>query len=257
MRTQEAAEEQLLHAGEDDANASPPRDDLIRMVPKIELREEGGRPVLFGHFAVFNEWTEIDSWEGKFMERIAPGAFRKTFKENRDYIQVLFNHGFDPQIGDKPLGLPEILREDAVGAYAETPLADTSYNRDIAELTRAKALRGQSFRFRVVKEAWDHDEEGGKLPERTIKEVRLFEFGPVTFPAYQATTIGVRSRESFALWQGLSEAQRDEIERMLRQSATLERTLAKAGTEPREALGIRTALIRSKIRFELKRRKLA
>jgi hypothetical protein len=36
------------------------------------------------------------------------------------------------------------------------------------------------------------------LPERTIKELRLFEFGPVTFPAYQSATAGVRSSEADA-----------------------------------------------------------
>src|SRR6266498_1188698 len=29
---------------------------------------------LFGHFSTFNDWYQIDSfWEGKFLERIAPG----------------------------------------------------------------------------------------------------------------------------------------------------------------------------------------
>jgi hypothetical protein len=50
------------------------------------------------------------------MERVSPGAFRKTFTENRDRIKVLFQHGHDAQIGDKPLGQIIDLREDTVGA---------------------------------------------------------------------------------------------------------------------------------------------
>jgi phage head maturation protease len=31
------------------------------------------------------------------------------------------------------------------------------------------------------------------LPERTITEAKVMEFGPVTFPAYEGATAGVRS----------------------------------------------------------------
>src|SRR3990167_4485666 len=48
----------------------PPRDNLVRSVmPGVELRaEDDAKPTLFGHFAVFDQWTEIDSaFEGHFM----------------------------------------------------------------------------------------------------------------------------------------------------------------------------------------------
>ena len=45
-----------------------------------------------------------------------------------------------------------------------------------------------SFRFEVMDEEWNDDKT-----ERTIKELKLYEYGPVTFPAYQATTVGIRS----------------------------------------------------------------
>lgn len=189
-----------------------PRDDLVRALsPGFELRAEddGGMPTLFGHFAVFNRWTEIDSlWEGNFLERIARGAFRKTFRENRSAIKPLFQHGTDPQIGDKPLGPAKVLREDQDGAYYEVPLLDTSYNRDLVPGLEA-GLYGASFRFRVVKEEIDDspdpsDENPRGLPERTIKELRLYEFGPVTFPAYEDATAAVRSLTDEYLWDRLS-----------------------------------------------------
>jgi phage head maturation protease len=31
------------------------------------------------------------------------------------------------------------------------------------------------------------------LPERTITEARVFEFGPVTYPAYAGASAGIRS----------------------------------------------------------------
>lgn len=180
-----------------------PRENLFRAAhPAIEVRADSGdgdgMPTLVGHFAVFNRWTEINSWfEGNFLERLAPGAFRKTFRENRDRIKVLFQHGADPQIGDKPLGTIDELREDDTGGYYEVPLFDTSYNRDLVPGLEAGAY-GASFRFQVMRE--ELDEEPGEsddnpkgLPERTIKEVRLYEFGPVTFPAYAEATAGLRS----------------------------------------------------------------
>jgi hypothetical protein len=183
-----------------------PRDDLIRMVDlpasKIEFRADEGPTLgtLTGYMAVFNQWTEIHSWEGRFRERIAPGAFKKTLSENGDRVKILFNHGFDPSVGDKPLGKPRTLKEDTRGLYVEVPLDDTSYNRDLVASLRSGALDGMSFRFSVAREEWEKEDED--LPERTIKEVaRLFEGGPVTFPAYEATTAGVRARDAYQAWR--------------------------------------------------------
>lgn len=190
----------------------PPRDDLFRAVyPGIEFRAEtGGPPHLAGHFAVFNQWTEINSlFEGNFLERVAPGAFRKTFKENRGSMRVLFQHGRDPQIGDKPLGPIESLEEDEQGARYDVPLLDTSYNRDLIPGLE-KGLYGASFRFRVLKEqfvnepgASDYNPTG--LPERTIQEASVSEFGPVTFPAYEGATAGIRSLTDEFVFQAFSQ----------------------------------------------------
>lgn len=186
-----------------------PRDDLIRMIdlPAAELRferadgEDGVLGTLEGYAAVFNVDTVIDSWEGKFIERIAPGAFRKTLAERGDRVKVLFNHGFDPSIGDKPLGKPETLREDKTGLKVRVPLDDTSYNRDLVASLRSGALDGQSFRFSVRREEWQDAEDDKALPVRTLREVVLYEFGPVTFPAYEATTAGVRARQAYEAWR--------------------------------------------------------
>ena len=181
--------------------ANPPRENLVRgILPGMELRDaEGdGMPTMVGHFAVFNEWTRIDSaWEGTFLERINPSAFDKTFAENRGSMRVLFQHGKDPQIGDKPLGVIQNLGADERGAFYEVPLFDTGYNRELLPGLQAGAY-GASFRFKVVREDFarqpeesDYNPDG--LPERTITEAKVMEFGPVTFPAYEGATAGIRS----------------------------------------------------------------
>ncbi len=181
-----------------------PTDNLVRALidtEAVHLRADGegdGR-TLFGHFAVFNRWTEIDSyWEGRFLEQITPGAFTRTIDENLSRIKVLYDHGYDPQIGNKPLGPIQKLTEDNTGAYYEVPLIETDYNDRFILPAASNGLLGASFRFRVTEETWVEPKKASKhnpdkLPERTISDVDLYEFGPVTFPAYAEATAGVRS----------------------------------------------------------------
>ena len=183
------------------ASMPPPRENLIRALPQgVELRQDAGStmPTLTGHFAVWDQWTEINSvFEGRFLERFAPTSMNKTLSEGRDQMRVLFQHGQDPQVGDKVLGPIARLEPDASGAAYEVPLLDTSYNRDLIPGLQA-GLYGASFRFQVLAEDFvrkpkpsDYNPDG--LPERTITEARVREFGPVTFPAYAGATAGLRS----------------------------------------------------------------
>lgn len=180
--------------------------DLVRAVPPgltMALRAEGDATeddgnTLVVRFSKFDVWYEIDSfWEGQFLERTIAGAFKRTIKNNGDQVKCLYDHGYDPQIGNKVLGAIESLSEESDGPVGEVPLFDTSYNRDLIPGLRA-GVYGSSFRFRVIRDEWndepgesEHNPKG--LPERTIKEVRLFEFGPVTFPANPDSTAGMRS----------------------------------------------------------------
>jgi HK97 family phage prohead protease len=180
----------------------PPRDNLVRAMPGgFELRastEPDGMPTLFGHFIRWGEWAEIDSiFEGRFLERFERGALTKTFNENRASMRVTFQHGRDPHLGDKVLGPIDELEEDSVGARYAVPLFDTAYNREILPGLEA-GVYGASFRFRSMREEFedkpgvsDFNPEG--IPQRTVKEAMVPEFGPVTFPAYAGSTAGVRS----------------------------------------------------------------
>jgi Predicted phage phi-C31 gp36 major capsid-like protein len=179
----------------------PPRENLVRAIAPgtgYEVRDAGaGQPVLAGHFAVFDEWTEVNSmWEGHFLERNAKGAFEKTIKSNRDRMKVTLNHGSDPDLGDKVLGTIDELGEDDRGVAYEVGLFP-SVPPLVMEGLRA-GVYGSSYRFRVLREEWveepgvsDHNPQG--LPERTVKEAEVGEFGPVTFPQYEGATAGVRS----------------------------------------------------------------
>lgn len=239
-----------------------PKDNLIRMVVRApELRQEDGDEgrTLVGYASVFNAPAEIWSWEGRFLETFLPGAFKRTLRNNGDKIKVLFNHGFDPSIGDKPLGKPAVMREDDAGLWVEVPFSRTSYNEDLLALVRDGAIDGMSITFSIVKDSWEYPED--ELPRRTIKEVKLYEFGPVTWPAYEATTTGIRNREDFKLWQGLNQDQRNQIKEMSRTSMATPSSdpadePALNPDDPQSHSSVRTALIRAVIAHELKRRQL-
>lgn len=179
-----------------------PNDNLIRSRyggDSIELRVDDGGDgrTLHGHFSVFNQWTEINSrYEGRFLERVAPGAFTEAFADTSG-LRVLYEHGADPSIGNKPIAAPTVLRQDDFGAYYEAEMFDASYSNDLLPALRAGQL-GASFRFRVTDEEFDDnpkrsDANPDRLPERTIRSVALYEFGPVTWGAYPEATAGVRS----------------------------------------------------------------
>lgn len=173
-------------------------------------RSSRGNPILSGILVRFNEWNEIDSpLEGHFMERVAPGAFRKTLMERMDRLQVLFQHGRDPQIGQKPLGTIRDMPADEHAQRYEVELFNVSYVDDLLPALE-RGRYGSSFSARDIKSEWvmrakksDHNPDG--ITEVTREELAMHEFGPVTFPANDGTTAHVRSITDEHVHPGLLE----------------------------------------------------
>jgi phage head maturation protease len=191
--------------GVSESNAAPfaPDLDVVRSGGGLELRSADAPPdgsigVLAGRFSEFGRWYKVSSrFEGDFMERVAPGATADTIRDDISAMRVLFDHGMDAQIGNKVLGPIGSLTERSDGPHYEVPLFDTSYNRDLLPGLRA-GVYGASMRMRVTGDTWDDDPPRSDanpdgLPERTITRMRVPEFGPVTFPANQGATSGIRS----------------------------------------------------------------
>ncbi|GLW32267.1 HK97 family phage prohead protease [Actinoplanes regularis] len=203
----------------------PPRTSLLRTAP-FALRADGDGEAsdgltLDGFAAVFNRRTLIDSWEGKFWEEISPGSMRKSFRENPPKIQ--FDHGHHPLIGSIPIARTDVAEEavDAElapegGAHIVGRLHDNWLVQPVRDGIASGSINGMSFRFSVVREEWRdsdgkviRDEEklreilrrswyedipDDELPARTLKELRVPEAGPVTWPAYTDTSVSVRSK---------------------------------------------------------------
>lgn len=204
---------------------TPPQEDLRRSVPFALRAVAAGEPddglTLDGYAAVFNRETKIDSWEGRFKEKIAPGAMKKSFRENPPRVQ--FDHGHHPLIGSIPIGSVEDVREEVDpvlapegGAHVIARLHDNWLIQPVRDAIASGSVDGMSFRFSVVREEW-HEADGKKVtdPEklrdllrrtwnedvpddellvRTLKELRVPELGPVVWPAYGDTSVAVRSQ---------------------------------------------------------------
>ncbi len=163
--------------------------NLKDMNLRIVRKEDGALPKIEGYAAVFN----TDSEDMGFVERIAPGAFKKALK--RSDARALFNHDPNYVLGRQSSGTLS-LKEDKNGLWMSVRPPDTQLIRDmvLSPIERGD-INQQSFGFTIEEDEWkglDSD-----VPTRTIKQVQeVFDVSPVTYPAYQDTSVGLRSLEN-------------------------------------------------------------
>jgi uncharacterized protein len=155
----------------------------------VQARADG-KPVITGYAAVFYDpsdpGTEYRMYSD-MVERIMPGAFDKTLRE--DDARGMFNHNDNYILGRVSAGTMR-LSVDRKGLKYEIDPPDTQYARDLMESIRRGDITGSSFLFKPVTNTY-REVEGNYFIERN--EVKLFEVGPQPFPAYESTEAGVRS----------------------------------------------------------------
>jgi HK97 family phage prohead protease len=152
-------------------------------IKNVEARQaEDGTMRLSGYAAVFNE----DSVPLPFLERIAPGAFRKTLTETPD-VRLLINHEGLPLARTKNGTLR--LTEDEAGLYMDADLPDTQAARDLYTLVERGDVDQMSFAFRVIRQKWSEDRSRRVLTELSLSDGDV---SVVTYPAYPTTTVEAR-----------------------------------------------------------------
>lgn len=160
---------------------------------EFRLAEDGDGLTVSGYIARFNEPTQISDFLGEYTEEIAPGAFARTIAERGPAkIRMQYDHGHDSLFGSLPIGVWTSLREDKRGLFGTGRILDDWRTIPIRAAIEAGALDGMSFRFKVVSDQWRQAKDGG-LDHRTLRELALFEAGPVANPAYTTTTLALRS----------------------------------------------------------------
>ena len=118
----------------------------LRILKTAELRvkKDGDEPArIEGYAAVFNR----DSEDMGFIERIAPGAFKKALKTSD--VRALFNHDSNIILGRKSAGTLE-LKEDKKGLFMSVTPPDTQLVRDmvLSPIERGDVTQ-QSFGFSI------------------------------------------------------------------------------------------------------------
>lgn len=161
------------------------------LVQDLELRVDGdtGAPTVEGYAAVFNSLSEplFEYDLGKFRERILPGAFARTIKNQN--IPLLVEHADLPLATTRSGTLS--LSEDEHGLYFRSVLepTDPDVQRLIPKMRRGD-MNKCSFGFVPVQTDWDPN--ASKPRVRVLKEVKLFDVSIVARPAYPATEAKVR-----------------------------------------------------------------
>lgn len=151
----------------------------------------GDGRTLEGYAAVFNSTARIKDMQGDFDEVILPGAFKRSLAARTPVLQ--FDHGKDPRIGGTPIGKIERLSEDSRGLHVRARLFTHSDVERVREAIAEGAVKGMSFRFGIPKGGDKWTTRSGDVDLREIREAETHELGPVVFPAYDHTTVSVRS----------------------------------------------------------------
>lgn len=165
----------------------------------VEIRADVNKRTLTGYAVIWDSDTTIGDY---FVERIAKGTFTKAVGAD---VLALVNHDWGRVVGRTKSGTLR-LAEDDRGLKVEIDIPNTTDGNDLWELCDRGDIRGMSFGMKVTKQEWD---DTGEMPHRTILEAELYEVTATPIPAYEDTTIGLRSLEA-ARAEGVGEQSRAE-----------------------------------------------
>lgn len=179
---------------------------------KMEARADA-EPVISGYGAVAYDGTpdtEYELWDyagDRAVERIMPGAFNDAISRPDD-VRGLFNHEPDNLLGRTTSGTMN-LSIDSRGLKYEIKPGKTTIATDVQEHLKRGDVTGSSFAFTVDEERWTETTSGDtSLAVREILKVTLYDVGPVTYPAYDATSAGMRKAGDVAEAKESREAHR-------------------------------------------------
>ncbi len=138
---------------------------------------------IVGHAIVFDSRSRD---LGGFVEVVRPQAVDRSLAAD---VVALYNHDQGAVLGRTPTTLR--LTKDTRGLAFEIDPPATQAGREALELVGRGDIRGASFGFKTLKDAWSRD---GSTTVRTLLDLELVEISLVAVPVYTATDVAIAQR---------------------------------------------------------------
>jgi len=154
-------------------------------VGRVELRAGSEKRTFGGYAAKFNTQSKN---LGGFIERIDPGFFNKSRGDGWPDVIARYNHDDNMLLGTSAAGTLR-LGTDNIGLIYEVDPPQS--RQDVYELVERGDVAKSSFAFQMFEDEWSASDQG--FPMRTLVSGKLIDVAPVNIPAYDDTSVGLRS----------------------------------------------------------------
>lgn len=180
--------------------------------PEVRAKaDQEGVKRIEGYAALYNVETDL----GWFIERIAPGAFDEVVQDD---VRALFNHDPNYVLARSVNGQGTLrLKLDESGLMYEFDVDQEFSNHvNLAKSIERGDVTQSSFAFTILKDEWTYNREQDKDVRTILKVKRLYDVSPVTYPAYESTTVSARdiasAQERIARWKMSASARQRQLD---------------------------------------------
>ncbi len=150
----------------------------------LELREQDGEQYFEGYSAKFDKETDL----GGFTESIERGAFDNVLNDD---VRGLFNHDYNIVLGRTKSGSMTLTIDDVGQRYRIKYNPNDPDHVRVMEKVKRNDVDQASFAFTIAEERIE--KRSGKPHRSIVKFKRQYDVSPVTYPAYQDTSVAARS----------------------------------------------------------------
>jgi len=152
----------------------------------VEIRAGNSDTLTIGGYAA--KFMRMSQNLGGFVEQIDPAFFNKSRGDGWPGVVARYNHDDNMLLGTTGARTLRLSIDEVGLRYEVDPPASRS---DVYELVQRGDVRQSSFAFVAFEDDWATTDQG--FPLRTLISGRLMDVAPVNSPAYEDTSVGLRS----------------------------------------------------------------